>query len=138
MQTELESQLQEKFSATFAPLLGMPPKREIQHAIPLKDESLVVNIRPFKYSYYQKTEMERLVHEMLQNGILRYSNNPFSSHALLVKKKDQSWRFCVDYRSLNQATILDCFSILIVEELFDELYGATIFSKLDLRSGTTK
>jgi len=72
---------------------------------------------------------------MLQNGFIKPNNNPFSSHVLLIKKKDDIWRFCVNYKTLNAATIRDRFPIPTIEELFDELGSGTIFTKIDLYSG---
>jgi hypothetical protein len=72
---------------------------------------------------------------MLLSGVIKPSTNPFASPVLLVKKKDGTWRFCIDYKQLNALTVKNKYPILIVEELLDELKGASWFTKLDMRSG---
>lgn len=72
---------------------------------------------------------------MFKQGIIQHSNSHFASPAVLVRKKDGSWRLCVDYRRLYQHTIKDRFPIPLIEDLMDELGGSTIFSKLALKSG---
>jgi hypothetical protein len=94
-----------------------------------------VSIRPYRFSPHMKDEMENQMKDMLNNGIIQHSNNVFSSHVLLVKKKDHFWRFCVDYRHLNALTIKSTYPVPIIDELLDELFGASWFSILDLRAG---
>ncbi|WVZ05912.1 hypothetical protein V8G54_019258 [Vigna mungo] len=127
--------LLQTYSFVFSIPSGLPPPRSHVHQIPLLEGSNPVKVRPYRYPHSQKEEIERLVAQMLQEGIIQPSSSPFSSPIILVKKKDGSWRVCTDYRALNAITIKDSFPIPTVDELIDELYGASYFSKLDLRSG---
>nr|GEU49398.1 retrotransposon protein, putative, unclassified [Tanacetum cinerariifolium] len=124
-----------QFDSLFQVPTSLPPHRLIDHHIHLLPNMKPVNVQPYRYPNYQKGEMGKLVNEMLSQCIIRFSHTPFSSPVLLVKKKDGSYRFCVDYRALNAVTVKYKFPIPTADEMFDELGGASIFTKLDLRAG---
>jgi hypothetical protein len=110
-------------------------------AIPYESGTVVlsyeasVNLRQYRYAPALKFEIEHQVQDMLQSGLIQQSNSPFSSPVLLVKKKDNSYRFCVDYRHLNAITVKGQFPVPVIDEFLDELQKASWFSCLDLCSG---
>lgn len=127
------SDLLDEFADVFAAPKGLPPHRQYDHAVTLVDGARPTNTRPYRYSPAQKDEIKKQVREMLDSGVITHIVSPYAAPVLLVKKKDGTWRFCVDYRQLNDSTIKNKFPLPIVDELLDELAGAAYFSKLDLR-----
>ena len=124
-----------QFEQLFCPPTGLPHHRLVDNRILLQPNSKPINVRLYRYPHVQKTEMEKLIREMFDQGIIRPSQSPFSSSMLLVRKKDWTYCFCVDYCALNTTIVKDKFPIPTINELLDELGGATVFSKLDLRVG---
>ncbi|KAL0324565.1 UNVERIFIED_CONTAM: Transposon Ty3-G Gag-Pol polyprotein [Sesamum calycinum] len=107
----------------------LPPERTIEHHIELVPDAIPRKQHPYRYAYGQKTEIEKIVREMLESGIIRISQSSFASPVLLVKKKDGGWRLCVDYRYLNKLTVKHNFPIPVIDELLDELHGAKYFPR---------
>jgi hypothetical protein len=128
-------QILQQYSEVFVEPRTLPPHRQCDYQIPLKDGVVPPMTRPYRVPHKQKDEMEAQITELLANKVIRTSQSPYASPTILVRKKDGSWRLCVDYRKLNALTIKNKFPILVLEDLLDELHGAKIFTKLDLKSG---
>lgn len=124
-----------EFLTVFEPPSGLPPSRYCDHSIPLIPGASPVKVRPYRYPPAVKDEIERQIKVMLQSGIVQPSVSPFSSSVLLVKKKDNTWRFCVDFRHLNAITLKSHYPVPVIEELLDELGNASWFTSLDLTAG---
>jgi hypothetical protein len=94
---------------------GLPPQRECDHRILLKDGSTPPNIRPYRMPHKQKNVVEAIVQELLQNKEIRNSTSPYSSPALAVIKRDKTYRLCTDFRQLNAQTIKNKYPIPVIE-----------------------
>jgi len=97
--------LLQQYEKLFEEPSELPPQRQYDHHIPLITGAQTINVRPYKYAPHQKNEIERQIQEMLNSSITRHSTSSFASAELLVKKKDGTWHFCVDYRQLNNITV---------------------------------
>ena len=98
-----------EFASVFDTPSGLPPCRDHEHQIVLKEGIVPICQRPYRHPHFQKTEIEKIITDLLEVGSIRPSQSPFSSPVLLVRKAGGSWRMCIDYRALNQATIKDKF-----------------------------
>jgi hypothetical protein len=116
-------------------LPGMPPDRDIEFAIELQPGTAPISKRPYRMPPAELAELKKQLQELLDKGFIRPSTSPWGCPALFVKKKDESLRMCVDYRPLNVATIKNKYPLPRIDVLFDQLVGAKVFSKIDLRSG---
>jgi hypothetical protein len=115
-------------------LPGMPPDRDIEFAIELQPGTAPISKRPYRMPPAELAELKKQLQELLDKGFIRPSTSPWGCPALFVKK-DESLRLCVDYYPLNAVTIKNKYPLPRIDVLFDQLVGAKVFSKIDLRSG---
>ena len=113
----------------------MPPDQDIEFIIELMPGSRPIYKNPYRMGSEELPELKKQLDEQLRKGFIRPSVSPWGSPVLFVSKKDGTIRLCVDYRSLNEVTIKNEYPLPKIDDLFDQLNGAKVFSKIDLRSG---
>nr|KYP72946.1 Transposon Ty3-I Gag-Pol polyprotein [Cajanus cajan] len=116
-------------------ILGLPPDREIEFLIDLMPGTGPISMAPYRMSPSELVELKKQLEELLEKQFIRPSVSPWGAPVLLVKKKDGSFRLCVDYQQLNKFTIKNKYPLPRIDDLLDQLRGATVFYKIDLRSG---
>ena len=115
-------------------LLGLPPEREIDFPIDLIPGTAPISLPPYRMAPAKLKELKTQLQELVDRGFIRPSISPWGAPVLFVKKKDDTWRLCIDYRQLNKVTIRNKYPLPRIDDLFDQLQGAKVFSKIDLRS----
>nr|XP_043638012.1 uncharacterized protein LOC122609015 [Erigeron canadensis] len=116
-------------------LPGIPPVRQVEFNIDLVPGAAPVAKAPYRLAPPEMQELSNQLQELLSKGFIRPSSSPWGTPILFVKKKDGSMRMCIDYRELNKLTIKNRYPLPRIDDLFDQLQGASYFSKIDLRSG---
>ncbi|XP_056697177.1 uncharacterized protein [Spinacia oleracea] len=114
---------------------GMPPVRELDFKIDLVPGTGAISKAPYRMAPAEMKELKVQLEELLEKGYIRPSVSPWGAPVLFVRKKDGSMRLCIDYRELNNVTVKNRYPLPRIEDLFDQLKGVGIFSKIDLRSG---
>jgi hypothetical protein len=114
---------------------GLPPNREIEFTIDLVPGTQPIHKAPYRMAPTELKELKEQLEELLDRGFIRPSVSPWGAPVLFVKKKDGSMRLCIDYRELNRVTIRNKYPLPRINDLFDQLKEASVFSKIDLRSG---
>ena len=116
-------------------LPGMPPPREVDFEIETVPGAAPVSRAPYRMASVELKELKKQLEELLDKGFIRPSISPWGAPVLFVKKKDGSMRLCIDYRQLNKLTVKNRYPLPRIDDLLDRLRRATVFSKIDLRSG---
>ncbi|GJT82382.1 putative reverse transcriptase domain-containing protein [Tanacetum coccineum] len=116
-------------------LSGLPPIREIEFRIELIPGATPVAKSPYRLAPSELEELSGQLKELQDKGFIRPSSSPWGAPVLFVKKKDGSFRMCIDYRELNKLTVKNRYPLPRIDDLFDQLQGSQFFSKIDLRSG---
>ncbi|GJR41757.1 putative reverse transcriptase domain-containing protein [Tanacetum coccineum] len=116
-------------------LPGLPPPRQVEFRIDLIPGAAPVARAPYRLAPSEMKELSKQLQELLEKGFIRPSSSPWGAPVLFVKKKDGSFRMCIDYRELNKLTIKNRYPLPRIDDLVDQLQGSSVYSKIDLRSG---
>jgi hypothetical protein len=116
-------------------LPSMPPERKVEFAIELIPGTAPISKRAYRVSGPELVELKKQIDELMEKGYIRPSTSPWAAPVLFVEKKDGTKRMCIDCKSLNEVTIKNKYPLPRIEDLFDQLRGASVFSKIDLKSG---
>jgi hypothetical protein len=116
-------------------LPGIPPDRDIVFVIELKPDTTPIYKTPYRMATPELAELKEHVKELLEKGFIHPSSSPWGAPVIFVPKKDDTQMLCMDYRVLNEITVKNKYPLPRIDDLFDELRGACVFSKVDLRLG---
>ncbi|GKA44106.1 putative reverse transcriptase domain-containing protein, partial [Tanacetum coccineum] len=116
-------------------LPGLPPVRQVEFQIDLISGAAPVARAPYRLAPLEMQELSDQLQELADRGFIRPSTSPWGAPVLFVKKKDGSFRMCIDYRELNKLTVNNRYPLPRIDDLFDQLQGSIVYSKIDLRSG---
>jgi hypothetical protein len=116
-------------------LPGMPPDRDIEFVIELKPGTVPIYKTPYRMATPELAELKEHIKQLLEKGFIHPSSSPWGAPLIFVPKKDGTQRLCMDYRALNEVTTKNKYPLPRIDDLFDQLRGACVFSKIDLRSG---
>ncbi|GJW67533.1 putative reverse transcriptase domain-containing protein [Tanacetum coccineum] len=125
-----------EFSEVFPEdLPGLPPARQVEFQIDLVPGAALVARAPYRLAPAEMQELSTQLQELSDRGFIRPSSLPWRAPVLFVKKKDGSFQMCIDYRKLNKLIVKNRYLLLRIDNLFDQLQGSRVYSKIDLRSG---
>ena len=116
-------------------LPGLPPEREIDFPIDLVPGTAPISLPTYRMAPAELKELKTQLQELVDRGFIRPSISPWGAPMLFLKKKDGTWRLCIDYRQLNKVTIRNIYPLPRIDDLIDQLRGVKVLSKIDLRSG---
>jgi hypothetical protein len=116
-------------------LSGMPPDQDIEFVMELKPGTTPIYKTPYSMATPELAELKEHVKELLEKGFIHPSSSPWGAPVISILKKDGTQRLCVDYHALNEVTVKNKYPLSRIDDLFDQLRGACVFSKIDLRLG---